>query len=114
MWTSAYNKYAGRLLSWVIALALSLDQKYISRVRFRVRDNDVDLHDIADDYDSGLDKLTQLKTWANEKSPVKINSYDPTFDDIYGMIDYPSLRTLAVLDDEGIITRVCEMSIKEI
>ena len=113
-WANESNRYIGKMQSWIVDLGLALDQKYVYRLRFRVRDNDVDLNQIADDYDSGLDKLTQLKTWANEKSPVKVNSYDPTFDDVYGFIDYPSLRTVAVIKDEGRITRVCEMSIKEI
>ena len=108
------NRYPTQWLGWVLNLSFSLDQKYIYRVRFRIKDNDVDLNQIADDYDSGLDKLSQLKTWANEKSPIKINSYDPSFDDVYGLIDYPSLRTVAVIKDEGRITRVCELSIKEI
>jgi len=113
-WCNYSNNITGILLGWVLNLALSLDQKYVWRIRFRIMDNDVNLHQKADDIASGLAKLVQLKTWANEKSPVLVNSYDPTFNDIYGMIDYPSLRTVAVIEDEGIITRVCEMNIKEI
>lgn len=108
------NKDVGRILGFVTNLALNLDQKHLIRLQFRVRDNDVDLQDHPDTYMEGIDKITTLRTMADGKTPVLMNTFDPTMDNIYGFIDYPSIRVRNVIQDEGLITRVCQLFIREI
>ena len=66
------------LKAWILDEIMRFPVKYAYTIRFRVRDNDVDMRGIADPTSRAEDKVTALKAWSTALTVLTFrNSYSP-------------------------------------
>jgi len=102
-----------RLQSLLLKAIPRVPVKYAYPVKFRARDEDVDLQGDDDTYTRIEDKIAQLDTWATGTTPLTMRVVNSPFDNKTVFVDPASLQPIAYVPD-GVENHVAQMRLVEV
>jgi hypothetical protein len=108
------NGSTPRVIGSLIQASLRIPEKFMATVNFLVKDRQLDLLGVPDDYQVADDKVDQLLAWGLQAAPVTVRADRKILDNKSFFINNRSIRYIGVTTQEGVEYMIYQMALAEV